>query len=52
MLIIVSERLRTFLPQLQAANTLLDEKTMNLEDVSEDEEYIEMVKFPSRMMLT
>ena len=41
---IVSERLKTFLPQLKAANTLIDEKTMNLEEVNDDEDYIEMVQ--------
>jgi hypothetical protein len=43
MLIVVSERLRTFLPQLEAANSLLNDNTFDIEDVSEDEEYIEMV---------
>jgi Domain of unknown function (DUF4598) len=47
----VSERLKAFLPRLQAANTLLDEKTVNLEDVNDDEEYIEMVHSLSRMTL-
>jgi len=40
---VVKDRLRSFLPQLEAANTLLESKTTNIEDVSEDEEYIEMV---------
>jgi hypothetical protein len=38
----VSERLKAFLPQLEAANGLLDE-SLNLENVDEDEEHIEMV---------
>ena len=46
-LIEVSERLRTFLPQLEVANSLLKENTFDIEDVAEDEEYIEMV-FPLR----
>jgi len=32
-----------FLPQLEKANTELDDEAKNLEDVDEDEEYIEMV---------
>ena len=40
---VVTDRLRSFLPQLEAANTLLESKTTNIEDVNEDEEYIEMV---------
>ena len=43
MLSVVTDRLRSFLPQLEAANTLLESKAANIEDVSEDEEYIEMV---------
>jgi len=39
----VSERLKAFLPQLEKANTELDDEAKNLEDVDEDEEYIEMV---------
>ena len=42
-LILVSERLKAFLPQLEKANTELDDEANNLEDVDEDEEYIEMV---------
>ena len=42
LLTIVTDRLKAFLPQLQAANTLLD-RTKNIEDVEEDEEYVEMV---------
>jgi hypothetical protein len=44
---VVTDRLRSFLPQLEAANTLLDTKTTNIEDVNEDEEYIEMVHSPT-----
>ena len=38
----MTDRLKIFLPQLQEANTSLD-KTENIEDVDEDEEYVEMV---------
>jgi len=43
----VTDRLRSFLPQIQAANTLLDPTTTNIEDVDEGEEHIEMVTTPS-----
>ena len=41
--IVVTDRLRTFIPQLKAANTLLGNAT-SIEDVDEDEEYVEMVR--------
>lgn len=40
---LVSERLKQFLPQLKAANELLEHKTISLEDVEDDNEYVEMV---------
>jgi hypothetical protein len=40
---IVSRRLEEFIPQLEAANSLLTDETFNVEDVCEDETYIEMV---------
>lgn len=39
----MSHRLKEFIPQLEAANYLLNDKTFNVEDVHEGEEYIEMV---------
>lgn len=42
-LIVVSERLKAFLPQIEKANADLDEESGGLEDVDEDEEHIEMV---------
>lgn len=47
-LIIVSTRLKAFLPQLEQANAVLDQETSTsggLEDVAVDGEYIEMVFF-------
>jgi len=40
---LVSERLKQFLPQLKEANEQLDQEALNLEDVNDDEEYVEMV---------
>jgi len=45
MLSVVTGRLRMFLPQLQTANTFLDQ-TKNIEDVDDDEEHVEMVFRP------
>ena len=39
----MSEKLRLFLPRLEAANKRLNDDNLNLEEVDEDEEYIEMV---------
>lgn len=39
----MSRRLKEFIPQLEVANSLLNDKTFNVEDVHEDEAYIEMV---------
>ena len=46
-LIIVSDRLKAFIPQLEQANAVLDQGTGGggLEDVAVDGEYIEMVFF-------
>ena len=40
---LVSDRLRQFLPQLKEANDQLEQNTLSLEDVEDDEEYVEMV---------
>jgi hypothetical protein len=40
---VVPERLKAFLPQIQAANGMLGEGGLDLEDVGEGEEYVEMV---------
>ena len=42
-LTIVFDRLRTFLPKFKAANSLLEKETFDIEDVEDDEEYVEMV---------
>lgn len=42
MLIVVHDRIRAFLPQLEAANSQIGKTDLNLEDVDEDA-YIEMV---------
>jgi hypothetical protein len=40
---VVTERLREFLPRIEAANGMLGEEGLTLEDVGEGEEYVEMV---------
>jgi hypothetical protein len=40
---VVTERLREFLPRIEAANGMLGGEGLGLEDVVEGEEYVEMV---------
>ena len=50
LLVLVLDKVRSFLPQLEAANVDLQEKitagdNVDLESVQDDERYIEMVRF-------